>query len=161
MLRLEAIEPRHLVAARQMRLGLVRQPREEGRVRLPDRLLLVAGRQPFQPELAHRLQHPVARLLGRQAADLLHDALLDQRRDAVEDGGGGGGGGGGGLNVSSAPAAPDRLRPLEGEAAVPVYFAGEHANSFYEFQGFMEGAVLSGVQAAVEILRAAKHGRAA
>ena len=50
---------------------------------------------------------------------------------------------------------------LEGEPAGPLYFAGEHANSFYEFQGFMEGAVLSGIQTAVDILRIAKHGRVA
>ena len=48
------------------------------------RPLLAARRQPLQPELADRLQHPVARLLRLRAADLLHDALLDQRRDAVE-----------------------------------------------------------------------------
>ncbi len=40
----------------------------------------------------------------------------------------------------------------EGKAIGNVYFAGEHANSFYEWQGFMEGACLSGVDAADEIL---------
>ncbi|HSF29126.1 MAG TPA: FAD-dependent oxidoreductase [Candidatus Tectomicrobia bacterium] len=39
-----------------------------------------------------------------------------------------------------------------------VYFAGEHANSFYEFQGFMEGAALSGIRAAHEILQDLKVG---
>lgn len=34
-----------------------------------------------------------------------------------------------------------------------LYFAGEHTSSFYEWQGFMEGAALSGVRAAREILR--------
>jgi monoamine oxidase len=33
-----------------------------------------------------------------------------------------------------------------------VYFAGEHTNSFYEWQGFMEGALLSGITAAAQIL---------
>lgn len=42
---------------------------------------------------------------------------------------------------------------LEGTPAGALHFAGEHANSFYEWQGFMEGAVLSGLQAASEILR--------
>jgi monoamine oxidase len=42
----------------------------------------------------------------------------------------------------------------EGKPAGNVHFAGEHANSFYEFQGFMEGAALSGLQAAEEILDA-------
>ena len=41
---------------------------------------------------------------------------------------------------------------------MPLYFAGEHANSFYEAQGFMEGAALSGLKAATDILRALKHG---
>ena len=44
----------------------------------------------------------------------------------------------------------------EGQPIGNLYFAGEHANSFYEWQGFMEGAALSGIQAAREILQAAK-----
>jgi monoamine oxidase len=48
----------------------------------------------------------------------------------------------------------------EGLSTGNVYFAGEHANSFYEAQGFMEGAALSGVQTAVDILRAIKHAEA-
>jgi monoamine oxidase len=39
-----------------------------------------------------------------------------------------------------------------------LYFAGEHTSSFYEFQGFMEGAALSGIRAAKEILQALKVG---
>ena len=35
-----------------------------------------------------------------------------------------------------------------------LYFAGEHTSSFYEWQGFMEGAALSGLRAADEIRRA-------
>jgi monoamine oxidase len=42
---------------------------------------------------------------------------------------------------------------LEGIPAGNIYFAGEHANSFYDFQGFMEGAALSGIDAATAILR--------
>jgi monoamine oxidase len=34
-----------------------------------------------------------------------------------------------------------------------LYFAGEHTSSFYEWQGFMEGAALSGLRAADEIWR--------
>lgn len=41
----------------------------------------------------------------------------------------------------------------EGVAIGNLHFAGEHANSFYEWQGFMEGALLSGSDAAAEILR--------
>jgi monoamine oxidase len=44
---------------------------------------------------------------------------------------------------------------LEGLPAGSLYFAGEQANSFYEFQGFMEGAALSGIAAAAAILKPA------
>lgn len=37
---------------------------------------------------------------------------------------------------------------LEGTPAGNLFFAGEHANSFYEWQGFMEGAALSGIAVA-------------
>jgi monoamine oxidase len=40
----------------------------------------------------------------------------------------------------------------EGKAIGNLHFAGEHANSFYVWQGFMEGALLSGIDAANEIL---------
>jgi monoamine oxidase len=45
---------------------------------------------------------------------------------------------------------------LEGQPAGSLYFAGEHADSFYNWQGFMEGAALSGLDVASAILRAAK-----
>jgi len=45
---------------------------------------------------------------------------------------------------------------LEGMPADNLLFAGEHANSFYEWQGFMEGAALSGIAAAQSVLSAAK-----
>lgn len=41
---------------------------------------------------------------------------------------------------------------LEGIPAGNLLFAGEHTNSFYEWQGFMEGAALSGIAAAQSIL---------
>lgn len=41
----------------------------------------------------------------------------------------------------------------EGKAIGNLFFAGEHTNSFYEWQGYMEGAVLSGIQAANQILQ--------
>jgi monoamine oxidase len=41
----------------------------------------------------------------------------------------------------------------EGKPVDNVFFAGEHTNSFYEWQGFMEGALLSGKQASADILR--------
>lgn len=46
---------------------------------------------------------------------------------------------------------------LEGLPIGNVFFAGEHANSFYEWQGFMEGAALSGVDAASAILQLVKR----
>ena len=45
---------------------------------------------------------------------------------------------------------------LEGVPAGNLFFAGEHTNSFYEWQGFMEGAALSGIAAAKSILTTAK-----
>jgi monoamine oxidase len=44
----------------------------------------------------------------------------------------------------------------EGKAVDNIFFAGEHADSFYNFQGFMEGAALSGIKAAADILKPKK-----
>jgi monoamine oxidase len=41
----------------------------------------------------------------------------------------------------------------EGEAIHNLFFAGEHTNSFHEWQGFLEGAAISGIQAAKQILQ--------
>ncbi len=46
----------------------------------------------------------------------------------------------------------------EGKPAGNLYFAGEHADSFYSWQGFMEGAVLSGIEAAAQIAADVKAG---
>ncbi len=46
----------------------------------------------------------------------------------------------------------------EGKPIGNIHFAGEHTNSFYEWQGYMEGAALSGIQAAKEILQDLKVG---
>ncbi|MBD1864673.1 MULTISPECIES: FAD-dependent oxidoreductase [Trichocoleus] len=57
---------------------------------------------------------------------------------------------------------PGQFTSIAGNEGKPVgnlHFAGEHANSFYEWQGFMEGAALSGIQAANEILQDLKVGR--
>lgn len=54
---------------------------------------------------------------------------------------------------------PGQFTTIAGLEGVPVenlYFAGEHANSFYEAQGFMEGAALSGLDVAAAILRAVR-----
>ena len=40
----------------------------------------------------------------------------------------------------------------EGKAVGNIHFAGEHTNSFYEWQGYMEGALLSGIDVAAEVL---------
>ncbi|MFZ9407945.1 MAG: flavin monoamine oxidase family protein, partial [Burkholderiaceae bacterium] len=53
--------------------------------------------------------------------------------------------------------APGYFTTLEGLYARPagnIFFAGEHTDSFYSYQGFMEGALLSGARAADEVLRA-------
>ncbi|OWY68254.1 amine oxidase [cyanobacterium TDX16] len=41
----------------------------------------------------------------------------------------------------------------EGKPVDNLFFAGEHTNSFYEWQGYMEGAALSGIKAASDILQ--------
>lgn len=46
----------------------------------------------------------------------------------------------------------------EGKPVGNLFFAGEHANSFYWWQGFMEGAALSGKDAAAAILAKVKTG---
>jgi monoamine oxidase len=51
---------------------------------------------------------------------------------------------------------PGQFTTIAGNEGKPVgnlFFAGEHANSFYESQGFMEGALLSGLEAAGAILK--------
>lgn len=48
---------------------------------------------------------------------------------------------------------------LAGEQSGLVKFAGEHADSFYSWQGYMEGACLSGLRAANEVLADIKAGR--
>jgi monoamine oxidase len=47
----------------------------------------------------------------------------------------------------------------EGKPVANLYFAGEHCDSFYDQQGFMEGALNSGIDAAASILAAAKVAR--
>lgn len=52
---------------------------------------------------------------------------------------------------------PGYFTTIEGLYAQPagnVHFAGEHTDSFYTYQGFMEGALLSGARAADQVLRA-------
>jgi len=51
------------------------------------------------------------------------------------------------------------LGGLEGEAAGLMKFAGEHADSFYNWQGYMEGALSSGIRAAQEVLEDMRQGR--
>src|SRR5688572_4669232 len=87
-------------------------------------VLLAAGRQPFQRELADRLQHRVPRLSVR----LLHpleQAVVAKRLDRVEDGGGEGARGQGGKELvlfalppgPLCPLAPYALARLQREAA--------------------------------------------
>jgi len=56
---------------------------------------------------------------------------------------------------------PGQFTTIAGTEGKPIgnlHFAGEHTNSFYEWQGYMEGAALSGIQAAKEILQDLKVG---
>jgi monoamine oxidase len=56
--------------------------------------------------------------------------------------------------------APGYFTTLEGWAPLPegnLLFAGEHTDSFYSWQGFMEGACLSGTRAASEVYRLVKN----
>ena len=51
---------------------------------------------------------------------------------------------------------PGQFTAIAGNEGKPInnlFFAGEHTNSFYEWQGYMEGAVLSGIQSANDILQ--------
>jgi monoamine oxidase len=57
---------------------------------------------------------------------------------------------------------PGQFTTVAGHEGTPVgnlHFAGEHTDSFYSYQGFMEGACLSGLRAAAEILADVKAGR--
>ena len=54
---------------------------------------------------------------------------------------------------------PGQFTTIAGNEGKPVgnlYFAGEHCDSFYSQQGFMEGAIISGQTTAAAILAAAK-----
>lgn len=57
--------------------------------------------------------------------------------------------------------APGQFTSIAGNEGKPVgnlYFAGEHCDSFYNQQGFMEGALCSGIDTAAAILNAAQKG---
>lgn len=57
---------------------------------------------------------------------------------------------------------PGQFTTICGLESVPaglVKFAGEHADSFYNYQGFMEGALTSGIRAASELLEDMKQAR--
>ncbi len=51
------------------------------------------------------------------------------------------------------------LAGLEAQPAGLLKFAGEHTDSFYEYQGFMEGACNSGIRAAQEVIDDIRAGR--
>jgi len=46
------------------------------------------------------------------------------------------------------------IADLEATPVNNLHFAGEHTSSFYEWQGFLEGAALSGIRAAAEVYAA-------
>jgi monoamine oxidase len=54
---------------------------------------------------------------------------------------------------------PGQFTTIAGREATPVgnlFFAGEHTDSFYQWQGFMEGAALSGIAAAAALRAVAR-----
>ena len=56
---------------------------------------------------------------------------------------------------------PGQFTSIAGTEGTPIghlYFAGEHCNSFYDQQGFMEGAIHSGADTSAAILSAARAG---
>lgn len=59
----------------------------------------------------------------------------------------------GGAYTNNQPGYFTTIEGLYGVPAGRVHFAGEHTDSFYSYQGFMEGALLSGARAADEVLR--------
>jgi monoamine oxidase len=61
-----------------------------------------------------------------------------------------------GSQSSNPPGYFTTLAHYEAKPVGNVMFAGEHTSSFYEWQGFMEGAALSGLRAASEVLALAK-----
>jgi len=61
-----------------------------------------------------------------------------------------------GSDTAYKPGQFTRICGNEGKPVDNLYFAGEHANSFHGWQGFMEGASLSCKDAAAAILQAAK-----
>jgi len=58
-----------------------------------------------------------------------------------------------GAYTSNQPGYFTTIEGLYGRPAGNIHFAGEHTDSFYSYQGFMEGALLSGARAAGEVLR--------
>lgn len=59
---------------------------------------------------------------------------------------------------------PGYFTTIAGHEATPVgnlFFAGDHTSSFYEWQGFLEGAALSGLRAAAEVASLVLGGAAA
>ena len=58
-----------------------------------------------------------------------------------------------GAYSNNAPGYFTTVEGLYSQAAGNILFAGEHTDSFYSYQGFMEGALLSGARAADQALR--------
>ncbi|MDH5301033.1 MAG: FAD-dependent oxidoreductase [Gammaproteobacteria bacterium] len=57
-----------------------------------------------------------------------------------------------GSYVGNQPGYFTGIAGLEAQSAGALKFAGEHTSSFYDWQGYMEGAAMSGVAAAKELL---------
>ncbi len=64
-----------------------------------------------------------------------------------------------GSYTCNAPGYFTTIANLEGKPVENIFFAGEHTSSFYEWQGFMEGAAVSGTTAAKQLLALLKGNR--
>ena len=59
-----------------------------------------------------------------------------------------------GSYIANQPGYFTTIAGLEPEPVGNIFFAGEHTDSFYESQGFMEGGAVSGIRAAEQVLAA-------
>jgi monoamine oxidase len=66
-----------------------------------------------------------------------------------------------GAYSSNQPGYFTRIAQNEAKPVGNLFFAGEHTSSFYEWQGFMEGAAVSGLRAAGETLQLLRGQRSA
>jgi hypothetical protein len=84
VVRLQTGEPPLLVGSGQFRLRLLGQGQAPGRVPAPHLVLLTGRRQPFEPVLSDRLQHPEPPLVVPTMV-YPDETLVDERGEPFED----------------------------------------------------------------------------